>query len=219
MLVGLKLKGHGKRTVKLRMQTHSELMSIYPWGETTPSQTDYNLPDTAAFAGRSLVFSESGTPPVPNAQAHTWGAAVGSRRAPRSHRTGDGFRGPQGDVICPASGPNTDPQPDEPCDDTAYGKGKGGELTYKIKLPRSGRKTVWFGVAGSESGAAGARGELAQAAARPGARAARQAPRARGARPPHAARPAGRPAAPARHRVEQAEPRRLRPGDARPRAA
>ena len=162
VLVGLKLKGDGKRTVKLRMQTHSELMSIYPWGETTPSQTAFNLPDTVAFAGGSLVFGESGTPPVPNALPHTWGAAVGSRLTPSSHRTGDGFRGPQGDVICPASGPDTEPQPDEPCDDTAYGKGKGGELTYEIELPRSGRTTVWFGVAGSESGASGARGELAK---------------------------------------------------------
>jgi hypothetical protein len=150
VLVGLTLRGHGR--VKLRVQTHSELMSVYPWGETTPSQLTFNQPDTAAFARRSLVFTEPG---------HNWGAAVGSARKPTSHRTGDGFRGPQADVVCGPSGPGTPATPDR-CDDTAYGKGKGGELTYKIKLRRSGRTTVWFGVAGSEAGAAGARGELAK---------------------------------------------------------
>ena len=145
------------------MQTHSELMSIYPWGETTPSQTAFNLPDTAASAGRSLVFSESGTPPVPNAhrphlgrrgrQPPEAGPLAHRRRLPR----------PAGRRHLPGVRPqHATPQPDEPCDDTEYGKGKGGELTYKIKLPRSGRTTVWFGVAGSESGAAGARGELAK---------------------------------------------------------
>jgi hypothetical protein len=160
VLVGLDLRGDGGRTVDLRMQTHSELMSIYPWGETKVyTQQTFNLQDTAAFAGRELVFGESGKPAA-EAPAHEWGAAVGSALTPASHRTGAGFRGPQGDVICPASGPNTDPQPDDPCDDTAYGKGQGGELTYEIKLPKSGRTTVWFGVAGSESGTSGARGEL-----------------------------------------------------------
>ena len=105
------------------------------------------------------MFGESGRP-VPEAPAHDWGAAVGSDLTPTRARTGDGFRGPQGNVICPASGTGTPPQPDEPCDDTAYGKGKGGQLTYRLTLPRSGRTTVWFGVAGSEDGTGGARREL-----------------------------------------------------------
>ena len=63
VLVGLDLRGKGERTVDLRMQTHSELMSIYPWGETKPhTQQTFNLPDTAAVAGRSLEFTEQGQP-------------------------------------------------------------------------------------------------------------------------------------------------------------
>jgi hypothetical protein len=166
VLVGLRLQGKARRTVKLRMQTHSELMSIYPWGETTPSQTTFNLADEAGFAGRSLIFTEQGTPPAANAEAHNWAAAVGSRLRPNKQRTGAAFRGPQGAVICGPSGPDTPATPDR-CDDTAYGKGKGGELTYKLKLPRSGRTTVWFGVAGSETGAGGARRELARMLDRP----------------------------------------------------
>jgi len=169
VLVGLRLQGRGRRTVKLRMQTHSELMSIYPWGETpSGTQTTFNLPDRARAAGRSLVFTEQGTPPQPNAEPHNWAAAVGSRLRPRRARTGAAFRGPQGAVICGPSGPDTPETPDR-CDDTAYGKGRGGELTYKLKLPRSGRTTVWFGVAGSEAGAGGARRELARMLDRPGA--------------------------------------------------
>lgn len=162
VLVGLTLKANGPRTVNLRMQTHSELMSIYPWGETKPyDQRTFNLPDTAGYEDGSLVFTEQGRP-APEAEAHDWAAAVGSRQAPVGHRTGEGFRGPQEPaVICPASGPGAPEQPAR-CDDTAYGKGRGGELTYRVKLPRSGEATVWFGVAGSETGAAGARGELAK---------------------------------------------------------
>ena len=167
VLIGLRLRANGPRTVNLRMQTHSELMSIYPWGETKPyDQRTFNLQDKAGYAGGALVFTEQGQP-APEAEPHNWAAAVGSRRAPRSHRTGAGFRGPQEPpVICPASGPNAPAMPPR-CDDTAYGKGVGGELTYRIKLPRSGRKTVWFGVAGSESGAGDARAELARMLRRP----------------------------------------------------
>ena len=161
VLVGLKLIANGPRTVNLRMQTHSELMSIYPWGETKISQSSFNLPDTVAYGDGALVFAEQGRPPVPEAEPHDWAAAVGSSLQPAGHRTGDGFRGPQEPaVICPASGPGSPEQPAR-CDDTAYGKGRGGELTYKVKLPQSGTATVWFGVAGSEAGQAAARAELA----------------------------------------------------------
>ena len=160
VLVGLTLRANGPRTVRLRMQTHSELMSIYPWGETKPyDQRVFNLPDAAAYRDGALVFTERGRP-VPEAETHDWAAAVGSRLQPTGHRTGADFRGPQDPaVICPASGPDAPEQPAR-CDDTEYGKGRGGELTYEVKLPKSGRTTVWFGVAGSESGADDARAEL-----------------------------------------------------------
>jgi hypothetical protein len=163
VLVGLSFSSSGgEQTFRLKVDAHSELMSIYPWGETTPSQTVFNLPDTAAYddAGGALLFTDQGTPPVANAPAHDWAVAVGSARTPVEHRTGAGFRGPQDDppgpVICPATG-------DAPkrCDDTAYGKGAGGELAYDITVPAGGRTDVWFGVGGSETGAGGARAQLA----------------------------------------------------------
>src|SRR5690242_9860124 len=68
-LVGLTFSG-GPRRVTLTVDAHSDLMSAYPWGFSTPSQETFNLPDTGAFDGRNLVFRETGTPPVANAPAH-----------------------------------------------------------------------------------------------------------------------------------------------------
>src|SRR5829696_4160905 len=134
------------------MDAHSELMGAYPWGETTPSQTKFNLQDSVAVEGGKLVFREKGRP-VTNAEPHDWAAVVGSTRTPTGSVTGANFRGPQDPpVICPASGPDT-PDPPRLCDDTAYGKGKGGQLRYHVNVPAGGKRTVWFAVSGSESGA------------------------------------------------------------------
>ena len=110
-------------------------MKVYPWGETKPSQTTYNLPDTASVDGRSLLFREQGRPPVPNAEAHDYAALVGSSLTPSATDVTGAHRGPQGAVICPASGASAPTQPDR-CDDTAYGKGAGGRLTYRLERPR-----------------------------------------------------------------------------------
>jgi hypothetical protein len=120
-------------------------MSVYPWGSTTPSQAQVNGPDTGSFDGRDLVFREKSA-------AHDWAALVGSSLTPSGHALGAGLRGPQGDVVC------GDPTP-AVCDDSAYGKGTGGRLTYRV----SGGRTVWFAVAGSDQGLGAARTELARA--------------------------------------------------------
>jgi hypothetical protein len=159
-LVGLSLRAERSRTITLRADAHSELMSSYPWGETTPSQLLVNLADSAAIRGRYLVFRDKGTPQSPNFKPHDWAAAFGTDLSPYATKTGKNFRGPQDPaVICPASGPSAPPQP-EICDDTAYGKGVGGQLAYKVKLKAGEVKTIWFGVGGSTSGPAQARSEL-----------------------------------------------------------
>jgi hypothetical protein len=151
--------------VNLNVDAHSELMGAYPWGFTTPDQTTFNLPDTASFNGQQLVFEEKGTPPVANATPHDWAAVVGATGlTPTSHATGSDFRGPQDPpVICPVGS-----QPDLfRCDDTAYGKGAGGELTYAVSVPAGASRTVWFTVAGSDQGAAGAQAQFQAASADP----------------------------------------------------
>ena len=165
--IGLNLTAPAHATsVNLNVDAHSELMSAYPWGFTAPDQTSFNLPDQAAFNGRQLVFSEDGTPPAPNAAPHHWAAIVGaSGLTPATGVTGVGFRGPQDPpVICPVS---TSPDMFR-CDDTAYGKGAGGELTYTLNLAAHASQTVWFTVAGSDQGLAAAQAEYQAASADPG---------------------------------------------------
>jgi hypothetical protein len=148
-VIGLRLSASSPRTVTLGVDAHSELMKVYPWGETTPSQTTYNLQDTAGVYGKSLLFREQGTPPG-DTETHDYAALVGSTLNPSGADLAGPHRGPQGAVICPASGKNAPPQPDR-CDDTAYGKGAGGGLTYQVTVPKGGR-TVWFSVSGSDKG-------------------------------------------------------------------
>jgi hypothetical protein len=166
VLVGLTFRAERHRRFELAVDAHSELMHIFPWGETEPNQLAYNLPDQASFDG-ALVFRERGRPPVPNAATHDWAAVVGSTLSPKRHYTGKNFRGPQSHpVICPASGPDT-PKPPARCDDSAYGKGAGGRLVYDIDVPGGSECTAWFAVGGSEAGPTAARAEQAAALADP----------------------------------------------------
>jgi hypothetical protein len=168
-LVGLTLQSSTTRTITLRADAHSELMGSYPWGETTPSQTTVNLPDTGAVDGKALVFRDRGTPPGADQSAHDWAAAFGSAVQPSATKLGKNFRGPQDPaVICPASGPDAPTQPAR-CDDTAYGQGTGGQLAYRVRLTKGQPLTVWFGVGGSRSGPAEAKAALSTLLADPDA--------------------------------------------------
>jgi hypothetical protein len=163
--IGLTFTASNSAPFTLMVDAHSELMSAYPWGFTTPDQTQFNLPDAASFNGSQLVFQDVGTPPVANATPHSWAAVVGATGlVPSAGKTGSDFRGPQDPpVICPVGS-----QPDlYRCDDTAYGKGAGGELTYRLKLHAKTSRTVWFTVAGSDQGLAAAQAEYRAASSDP----------------------------------------------------
>ena len=144
-----------------------------------------------------------GTPPE-----HDWAAVVGSNLAPSGSETGEDFRGPQDPAkICP-------PSPDEApkrCDDTAYGKGRGGQLRYEINIPAGTTQTVWFAVAGSDKGYEAARGEFDAALSDPDALLQQKVADRLALQDLHAARHPRRPSAPGEHRLEQTEPRRRRP--------
>ena len=162
-VVGLTLESSTAKTVKLDVDAHSELMSSYPWGWTTPSAANANLPDTGAYADGSLRFREQGTPSYPNATEHDYAAFVGSSLRPTSHALSPNNRGPQDPaVICPADG--TTPAR---CDDSLVGKGTGGRLTYDVKLAAGKSKTVWFAVAGSDDGTSAAQREYRRALSSP----------------------------------------------------
>src|SRR3954452_19459988 len=57
-LFGLRLQNPGPtaRTVRVKLDAHSEVMSQYPWGSTTPNAGDFNLPDSGTYADGALVF-------------------------------------------------------------------------------------------------------------------------------------------------------------------
>jgi hypothetical protein len=65
-VVGLSLRAERTRTITLRADAHSELLSSYPWGETKPSQTQVNLADSVSVRGKHLLFRDKGTPPESN---------------------------------------------------------------------------------------------------------------------------------------------------------
>ena len=78
VLVGLTFRADRPRRFALKVDAHSELTQIYPWGWTTPKPARLQPARPGAFEGGSLVFRESGRPPVANAAAHDWAAVVGS---------------------------------------------------------------------------------------------------------------------------------------------
>lgn len=154
-LVGLTLRSAKRQEVPVALEAHSELMLSYPWGETDPSQLDVNKRDTGSVEQGALVFREQAGSKHPLGR-HDWSAVVGSTATPTDAVTGRDFRGPQEPaVICPASGTD-EVQPDR-CDDTAYGRGAGGRLTYTVDVPARTPVTVWFAVGGSDEGPAAAR--------------------------------------------------------------
>src|SRR6187455_414794 len=164
-LFGLKMTNPGgaSRTVTVKVDAHSELMTEYPWGFTgvTPNAAD-NLPDTAEYdqAAGALVFRDQGKLPHPNAPEHDYAAMVASTRTPAAGETGaspNEYRGPQGTNVCTAE------EAPSACDDGPFGKGKGGQLRYRVTVPAGASRTLWVAVAGSDKGPAAARSELASA--------------------------------------------------------
>jgi hypothetical protein len=137
-LFGLTLRSPGRaRTPTIMVDAHSELMSAYPWGWTTPNATEFNEQDSVTSADGRLVFTEP----------RGWTAVVGAREQPLTTSTGPNYRGPQDPpVICPMDGP-APPR----CDDSAAGKGVGGELRYRFTIPAGGTRTLWIAVAGAET--------------------------------------------------------------------
>ena len=59
-LVGLTLRSDSNRTITLRADAHSELISSYPWGETKPSQTLVNLAGLGVGSGQAFAVPRQG---------------------------------------------------------------------------------------------------------------------------------------------------------------
>jgi hypothetical protein len=152
-LFGLQLTNPGAaRTVTVKVDARSELMNAYPWSGTKPSTKDTNGPDSGSFDGNALVFAD---------QNKT--ALVASTIRPTAGTTGAGFWGAQTGTICPNDSQNMPSQ----CDNSTFGNGTGGELTYAVTVPANQSRTLWIAVAGSDQSAKEARTELKQVLTNP----------------------------------------------------
>jgi hypothetical protein len=151
------------RTVTVKVDAHSELMTAYPWGFTgvTPNASD-NIADQGAFVGKSMLqFTDDGA--LPGAPEHHYSALVAANQDPTSGEaaaTLGNYRGPQPGHACAADDSTSPPSA---CDDGPFGKGTGGELRYQVTVPAGATKTLWVAVAGSDKGLAAAQSELAGA--------------------------------------------------------
>ena len=128
-------------TVAVTADAHSEVSATYPWSSTTPTWDQFNHQNTVSAANGVIQFNQEQTP---------WYADVASATAPSSTATGSGYWGPT-----------------SASDQATFGtKGEGGQLTWNLAVPASGR-TLWLGVAGSQTGPANASQALQAALANP----------------------------------------------------
>ena len=143
VLFGLKLTngGDADKTVPVAVDAHSELMTSYPWGGTTPSTKDTNQPDHGTFTGTALRFTDGRKAAFVGADATPTGGEAAD--------TGGAYRGDQGDTVCAADDGKSAPSA---CDDGPYGRGTGGRLRYEVKVPAGDSKTLWVAVGGDEAG-------------------------------------------------------------------
>ena len=154
VLVGLEFAAGGSdQNFTLKMDAHSELMGAYPWGETNPNQTTFNKQDSVTVEGGKLVFREQGARRRAERPAPRLGGGRRLEPHPGRQRDRRGDRasppGPAGERHLPGFRPQRPARPAR-CDDTAYGKGKGGQLRYEVSIPANTTKTVWFAVAGAD---------------------------------------------------------------------
>ena len=168
MVYGLRMTNPGaKRTVTVMVDSHSELLSAYPWSFSgmIPNAAN-NVPDQGSFDGRSLVFTDDGSLGQGD-PTHHYAALVSSNIKPASGvaaPTGGAYRGPQTANVCAATDSTSQPSL---CGDGPYGKGTGGELHYSVTVPAHGSTTLWIAVAGSDRGLADAHTQLAGALRNP----------------------------------------------------
>src|SRR5215203_2996670 len=145
VLVGLTLQNPSStnRSVKLTMDTRSEIMAAYPWGWTTPNAKDCNGKDEASFdnQSRTLTFKDTSLPckviPDPDQPHATGYATVSASTKPARASTGDQYWGPVPEG--------------ERADYLENGNGTGGELVWNLNLGGNQESTLWIAVAGSNS--------------------------------------------------------------------
>src|SRR4051794_22132750 len=158
VLYGLELTNPtgAPKTVTVKVDAHSELMTAYPWGWTTPSAAS-NGQDTGAVSDGALAFSDG-----------DFTSFVASDRPADGAEAGPGHWGAQPGTVCAADSKSLP----SGCDDGPFGRGTGGQLRYTVTVGPHRAETVWVAVAATRQDLAGAlRDPGRQLAEKAGARA------------------------------------------------
>ena len=98
--------GSSARTVTVKVDAHSELMTEYPWGSAASRPTlptTWRIRRSTTPQAGALVFRDQGKLPHPNAPEHDYAAMVASTMTARRRETGaspNEYRGPQGTNVC-----------------------------------------------------------------------------------------------------------------------
>ena len=194
-----------RRTVTVKVDAHSELMGAYPWGFTgvTPNASD-NIARPRRLHGRALQFTDDGALPARRSTTTRRSSAPTARRprATAGGRTGGAYRGPQGATV-----PGRRPVGAERLRRRAVRQGHRRRAALQRHRARRGSRRCGS-PSPARTRASAARGELAAALRDPAGELRRQGRARRKLRPPHRVSLPGRPAAAARDRLGQAEPRR-----------
>jgi hypothetical protein len=145
VLYGLELTNPdaAPKTVTVKVDAHSELMTAYPWAWTTPNAGDANGTDTGAVRDGALAFSDGDLT-----------SFVASDRRADGAEAGAGHWGAQPGTRC-NPGASPEPMPSD-CDDGPFGKGTGGQLRYRVTVRPGRSETVWIAVAATKQDLAGA---------------------------------------------------------------
>ena len=143
VLYGLELTNPGgaPKTVTVKVDAHSELMTAYPWGWTTPSAAS-NGADTGAVRDGALAFSDG-----------AFTSFVASDRRADGAEVGAGHWGAQPGTECDPADSASLPSA---CDDGPFGNGTGGQLRYKVTVRPGRSETVWIAVAATKQDLTGA---------------------------------------------------------------
>ena len=106
--------------------------------------------DKVSVEEENLVFREQGTPPAQNAVPHDWAAVVGSNLDPTGSETGEEYRGPQdpAEVIVRLRSHRRGPRP---LRRHRLREGQRRPTPLRRERPGGQDRTVWFAVAGADS--------------------------------------------------------------------
>ena len=216
-LIGLRLDSRHGEDGAARGRRALRADEGLPLGRDRPQPDDVQPPGHRAHvSGKNLRLPRAGHARPCTTETHDYAALVGSSLTPERHRARPRPPRPAGRRRCARPPARARRRTPPRCDDTAYGKGTGGQLSYDVHVPAGGTHRLVRDRRLRPRRRRGARGSR-RALARPASACCARSspPGARSRRTAGSSLP-GDPLLAAQRRLEQAEPRRVGAGVAQP---